>query len=278
MKDITNKGQVMSIIIYALYGITAIVGIVFTKTSGTSSYAIAAMFFWSATLITMVAIRLSDLRHSTAYKALYIMSVCLFAVLLQMLFRSIYLVFFIYAVLWLTLITFLDKKCFHFAIIMQSISLLLLVLLPDKFSGLTDFNLTSWFFSSFGFLAADWIGVIIINVLLQLDEETEEHDRSMDDLLDILEAKHNEASQATTARSHLLSMMSNELRIPLNDIITRVESILDNTTDEEIANNAKEVLSSGKEMLELVNSILDISRTTPDDLPLGINQEEKEND
>lgn len=259
MKDIMNKGQIMSILVYALYGISVFAGMLFSD-GGFNSYAIASVFFWTATMVTMIAMRLSGLRHSMAYKVLYILSVCIFAVSVQLCFKSIYVVFIMYAILWLTVITFLDKKSFHFTIFVQAACMLFLVLIPREISGLMDYTIGSFVFSILGFLVADWVSINIINILLQLDEETQEHDRSLDDLLDIVEAKHYEATQATMAKSNFLSNMSHELRTPLNAIIGLNEMVLRETEDIGVVDYSQDIRTAGNMMLSLVNDILDVSK------------------
>ena len=259
MNDIVKKGQVLSIIVYVIYGIAIIVGVNVDK-GGWDSFAAAAVFFWIVTSIAMMAIRLTDLRHSFAYKSLYIMSVCVFAVLMQLCFTSIFVVFIVFAILWLTVITFLDRRCFRFTVFVQACCILFLVLIPREYSGLVDFNFTSWFFSCLGFLVADWVGNIIIGILIQYEEETQEHDRSLDDLLAVVELKHQEAIQATMAKSNFLSNMSHELRTPLNAVIGLDEMILREVQDEGIYEYARDIKTSGKMMLSLVNDILDLSK------------------
>ncbi len=259
MTDIVKKGQVLSIVVYALYGIAVIAGVSFDK-GRYDSFAVATVFFWIVTLATMILIRMTTLRHSFAYKALYIMSVCTFAVLMQLCFTSVFVVFILFAILWLTVITFLDKKCFRFTIFVQACCMLFLVLLPREYSGLVDFNITSWLFSCVGFLVADWVGNIIIGILIDANEENQEHDRSLDDLLDIVELKHQEAIQATMAKTNFLSNMSHELRTPLNAVIGLDEMILRETNDEGIYEYARDIKASGNMMLSLVNDILDLSK------------------
>lgn len=259
MTDIVKKGQVLSIIVYALYGIGAIVGNCLDD-GGWDSFAVATVFFWSVTLITMVSIRMSGLRHSYAYRVLYIMSVCVFAISMQLSFTSIFVVFIVFAILWLTVITFLDKRCFRFTIFVQACCMLFLVLIPREYSGLADFNFTSWLFCCVGFVVANWVGNIIIGILIEYDEETKEHDRSLDDLLEIVEVKHQEAVRATMAKSNFLSNMSHELRTPLNAVIGLDEMILRETQDEGIYEYARDIKTSGNMMLSLVNDILDLSK------------------
>ena len=126
MNDIVKKGQVLSIIVYVIYGIAIIVGVNVGK-GGWDSFAAAAVFFWIVTTIAMMSIRLTELRHSFAYNALYIMSVCVFAVLMQLCFTSIFVVFIVFAILWLTVITFLDRRCFRFTVFVQACCILFLV-------------------------------------------------------------------------------------------------------------------------------------------------------
>ena len=259
MRDIVKKGQVLSIVIYTIYGIAALLGVCFDK-GGWDNFAIAIVFFWSVTLIAMIVIRMSNLRHSFAYKSLYIMSVCVFAVLMQLCFTSVFVIFIIFAILWLTVITFLDRGSFRFAILVQIVCMLFLVIIPRKYSGLTDFNYLSWVFCTAGLLVADWVGGIIIEILLQYDEETREYDRSLDDLLEIVQFKHREAVQATMAKSNFLSNMSHELRTPLNAVIGLDEMILRETKDESIHQYAHDIKTSGNMMLSLVNDILDLSK------------------
>lgn len=259
MTDIVKKGQVLSIFVYALYGISAIIGVIFDK-GGWDSLAVATVFFWAVTLVTMTGIRMSLLRHSFAYKSLYIMSVCVFAISMQLCFKSIFVVFIIFAILWLTVITFLDKQCFRFTIIVQACCMLFLVLIPRDYSGLVDFDITAWLFCCVGFLVADWVGNIIIGILIEYDEENQEHDRSLDDLLGVVEVKHQEAVRATAAKSDFLSNMSHELRTPLNAIIGLNEMILRESRDEGISEYARDIRTSGNMMLSLVNDILDLSK------------------
>lgn len=267
MKDIVNKGQVLAQLIYAFYGIAIIAGIFFDN-NGFDSFALATLFFWGVTLCILIAIRLSDLRHSFAYNALYIMSVCVFAVLLQLCFTSIFIVFIVFAILWLSVITFLDKRCFHFTIFIQTCCVVFLLIIPREYSGLADFNITSLIFSLVGFMLADMVGNIIINMLIHLDEETHEHEQSLDDMLEIVETKNHEARSLTKAKSDFLSTMSHELRTPLNAVIGFDEMILRTTDDSEIVGYAKDIKNAGQMMLSLVNDILDLSKIESDRMVL----------
>ncbi len=111
-----------------------------------------------------------------------------------------------------------------------------------------------------GLILVDWVGCNIIGILQRLDEETLEYERSLDDLLAIVELKHAEAIKATEAKSSFLSNMSHELRTPLNSIIGMNEMVLREEQNEQVLEYSRDIKSSGEMMLSLVNDILDISK------------------
>ena len=259
MKDIINKGQIISIFTYLLYGIAIIIGLSIRARSF-DYYALATVIYWSVTLVILLFLRLSDLRHSRVCYFVYIVFVCVFGFLLQICFKSIFIIFIVYAILWLTIITYLDKSCFHFTVILQFICMAVLKSIPQELSGFMDYDMRAFIFSGVGFIVADWVSINIINILLQLDEETQEHNRSLDDLLEVVEVKHREATQATMAKSNFLSNMSHELRTPLNAIIGLNELVLRESDDPNVLDYSNDIKTSGTMMLSLVNDILDLSK------------------
>ena len=79
------------------------------------------------------------------------------------------------------------------------------------------------------------------------------------------------AEQANISKSRFLANMSHELRTPLNAIIGYSEILLDEVIDEaeyksipideiERSEDIMRILNSGKHLLELINSVLDISK------------------
>lgn len=259
MKDIVNKGQVLALSIYAFYGLAIIAGTVFDK-SGITTVSVITVLFWIISLIVLGVIRMSEIANPFVYNALYITVVCILAVFLQLCFTSIFVVFIVNAILWLTIITFLDKKCFHLTVIIQSLCIIFLAATPRTFSGLKDFNITSLAFSLVGFFLADWVGIIIIDILRRLYEETCENERSLDEMLKIVEAERLKEKEISESKSAFLANMSHELRTPLNATIGFTEMILDKSKDSEVLEYAGNVKASGAMMLSLVNDILDLSK------------------
>lgn len=92
------------------------------------------------------------------------------------------------------------------------------------------------------------------------DRRNREQERSLDDLLKIVEDKCDEARAATKSKSDFLSNMSHEIRTPLNSVLGMNELILREAEDESIINYASNVETSGKLLLSLINDILDFSK------------------
>lgn len=67
------------------------------------------------------------------------------------------------------------------------------------------------------------------------------------------------AGDADRAKTQFLSTISHELRTPLNGILGLSELLLMETDDAEVKNDAKMIYESGKSLLDLVNTILEVS-------------------
>ena len=105
-----------------------------------------------------------------------------------------------------------------------------------------------------------WINYNVITMVLRQDKRKYEQERSLDDMLKVVEAKCDEARQATQSKSEFLSNMSHEIRTPINAVLGMNEMILRESTNDNITGYASNVANSGKMLLSLVNDILDFSK------------------
>jgi signal transduction histidine kinase len=80
------------------------------------------------------------------------------------------------------------------------------------------------------------------------------------------------AEQASRMKSEFLASMSHELRTPLNGIIGFAELLRDEAENEESRENADIIERSGRHLLELVNSILDVAKIEAGAMTLDIQQ------
>lgn len=79
-------------------------------------------------------------------------------------------------------------------------------------------------------------------------------------LLDEIMLAKNQAEKANNAKTDFLSSMSHEIRTPLNAIVGFSNCIEGATTLDEAKENAKDIVNASDTLLEIVNSILDISK------------------
>lgn len=109
-------------------------------------------------------------------------------------------------------------------------------------------------------MGAQWTCYNVAKFIEQRKARNREQERSLDDLLRVIENKCDEARDAAKSKSDFLSNMSHEIRTPLNSVLGMNELILRESKDENILKYAANVESSGTLLLSLINDILDFSK------------------
>lgn len=97
--------------------------------------------------------------------------------------------------------------------------------------------------------------------LFKYREKLEETTQKLQNTVDQLNQAKNEAEDANQAKSAFLASMSHEIRSPLNGIIGIAElGLLDKDIDPMQAERYLDIKTSGQNLLEIINDILDISK------------------
>ncbi len=106
----------------------------------------------------------------------------------------------------------------------------------------------------------NWVLVSVTSILAFQTRKSMEQERSLDDLLKVVEAKCDEAQAATRSKSRFLANMSHEIRTPINSVMGMNEMILRESSEPEICSYAGEVKTAAESLLGIINDILDISK------------------
>ncbi|MBO5377338.1 MAG: hypothetical protein J6A41_03025 [Ruminiclostridium sp.] len=109
-------------------------------------------------------------------------------------------------------------------------------------------------------LIANWVIISMTNIIMFQYRKSAEQERSLDDLLKVVEAKCDDAQAATIAKTRFLANMSHEIRTPINSIMGMNEMILRESSEREILGYANESKSAAESLLSLVNDILNITK------------------
>jgi len=87
-------------------------------------------------------------------------------------------------------------------------------------------------------------------------------------LINQLELAKDQAEKANHAKTDFLSSMSHEIRTPLNAIVGFSECIENATNLDEAKEDAKDIVMASRNLLEIVNGILDISKIEADKMEI----------
>ncbi len=124
---------------------------------------------------------------------------------------------------------------------------------------------------TFGILActvANWVFISMTSAIQFKERQNMEQERSLDDLLKIIETKCDDARAATKSKTAFLATMSHEIRTPINAIKGMNEVILREVKQDCIKEYALEARTATESLLGIVNDILDITKIEENKLQL----------
>lgn len=156
-------------------------------------------------------------------------------------------------------LVYLDLKFLKFQTLTLNLSILLLFVYETKSDNVTidlfQFCIILICFNGVNFVARQIIELIEYERL-----KSKEQERSLDDMLRVIEIKVDEARNAAKSKSDFLSNMSHEIRTPINAVLGMNEMITRESNDAQISEYSRNIASSGNMLLALINDILDFSK------------------
>lgn len=193
------------------------------------------------------------------YKRGFLFSYILMSFIIYIAWNSITLFFCAFFLLSMLCLIYLDSEFHSFQKYVCIIALALMFFLERWTNNITmsEFDFLLAFIM---FLGVNYIGKQIIKLILFERFKSLEQERSLDDMLRVVESKVDEARNAAKSKSEFLSNMSHEIRTPINAVLGMNEMISRESDNDQISEYSRNIASSGNMLLALINDILDLSK------------------
>ena len=214
---------------------------------------------WFGTLLSIMLIETDDRVGAISFSTVADILSLVLALVFTFVTHSTLFLFLTIMIQWLIVILYLEKiLCIELAIFQILIlSLLVMQFVMDATSYLTTEQLIV---SIIGVAIATWITINIVEFIEKQGKKNLEQEKSLDDLLYLVEVKCDEANLAAKSKSDFLANMSHEIRTPLNSVLGMNEMILRESQEKSTLEYARGIERSGNMLLAIINDILDYSK------------------
>ncbi len=168
---------------------------------------------------------------------------------------------FIYAMCFSSIVCFifLDRKFVGFNFYASLIVVILLAVAIVLFIK-SQQTLLEYCFGTIVFIVINWVIVSMTSMISYQNRKNYEQERSLDDLLKVVEAKCFDAQAATRSKTRFLAHMSHEIRTPINAVMGMNEMILRESSEPAIRGYAADTKLAAESLLGIINDILDITK------------------
>lgn len=175
------------------------------------------------------------------------------------LFRNFYFLLLSIFIQWMIIILFMDKVLCRYIFCVHVLMITILTFAP-KTQSINMIRMDEYLASLMIIPLVFWICINMINLFQNNEHRNRNQEKSMNNIMKVLELKCYEARKATKSKSDFLANMSHEIRTPINSVLGMNEMILRESTEQNIQEYALNVENSGKMLLSLINDILDFSK------------------
>ncbi len=154
---------------------------------------------------------------------------------------------------------FLDVKLIRFHMIL-SVGVVVAAEILLLASGMPNHTMLQYNYGAGVLLFMNWIIATMVSTITFQDRQNREQERSLDDLLKVVEVKCDEAMAATRSKTQFLAHMSHEIRTPINSVMGMNEMIIRESKEQDIRNYAAEAKIAADSLLGIINDILDLTK------------------
>ncbi len=168
---------------------------------------------------------------------------------------------FVYAMCFSSIVSFifLDVKLARFQMFLSTGIIIIVAGFISIYTG-SQHTMMAFTFGVVVMIVINWVIVSMTNIITFQNRKSIEQERSLDDLLKVLEVKCDDARAATRSKSRFLAHMSHEIRTPINAIMGMNEMILRESHEEDIRGYAADAKTAAQSLLGIINDILDITK------------------
>ena len=168
---------------------------------------------------------------------------------------------FVYAMCFSSIVSFifLDVKLARFQMFLSTGIIVVVAGFISVYTG-SQQTMMAFTFGVVVMIVINWVIVSMTNIITFQNRKSIEQERSLDDLLKVLEVKCDEARAATQSKSRFLAHMSHEIRTPINAVMGMNEMILRESNEEQIRSYAADAKNAAQSLLGIINDILDITK------------------
>ncbi len=257
MRSQFRTGCATNSFFYVFMGIAAIIMAV-----ANNRFPLPMLIFFVVFLVgttTAFAVAARKTKKYTLYGRLQMMAFAILNCFISVAFDSAQA--FIYAMCFSTILgfVFIDVKVSKFQFVQSVIIVIIAAAFISYYTG-SQQTMLAYTFGTVVLLVMNWVVLSMTSHINFQYRKNAEQERSLDDMLKVVEAKCDEAQQATKAKSNFLAHMSHEIRTPINAVIGMNEMILRESKDNDILKYASETKNAADSLLGIINDILDITK------------------
>ena len=155
--------------------------------------------------------------------------------------------------------SFINAKLAKYQCLVSFIVIIISSAVVSIYTG-SQSTMMAFSFGSAVLLVINWVIISMASHIVYQYRINAEQERSLDDMLELVEMECYEAQKATRSKTQFLAQMSHEIRTPINTVIGMNEMILRECRDESILGYASETKTAAESLLSIINDILDITK------------------
>ena len=249
MNENYKVGRMTTLFNYFIVGFVAIIISVITK-KFTINNILCGAALWILGFVILSVLHSNSKKLKYIYIALELIFTTCVSTIIAIIFNNVSIAFVLFFLMWMTNLQFLLKGVFTSLFFVHVFTIGLLTFVFHKLPPIVFVcSVIVLFFAS-------KLGNMLVKISDRQRKENYDHQQSLDDMLELVEVKFEEARNANKAKSTFLANMSHEIRTPINTILGLDTMILRESKDMDIRKYALNIQTAGQSLLSIINEFI----------------------